>query len=106
MGYIKNLNFAQSLLVADKTENIQTNHIYTTCILQLKRCQMDFNIMNKAVAKAKKKSMLHRKDKQRKISLKNKIKPQTVNCVTCNLYKHTVRLVKIENTGAKESQEK
>ena len=50
--------------------------------------------------------MLHRKEKQKKMCLKNKIKPQTVNCVTCNLYKRTARLVKIENTGAKESQEK
>ena len=88
MGYIKNLNFAQSILVADKTENIQTNHIHTTCVLQLKGCQMDFNIMNRAVAKAKKINAAQKR-KTKKMCLKNKIEPQTVNCVTCNLYRHT-----------------
>ena len=34
------------------------------------------------VAKARKKLMQQRKEKQRKMLVKNKIKPQAVNCVT------------------------
>ena len=67
MGYIKNLNFAQSILVADETENIQTNHIHTTCILQLKGCQMDFNIMNRAVTKAKKISVAQKRKTKKNV---------------------------------------